>query len=343
MSVADDTAPSRELDLLSFGETIIDFLPDARGLLRDVPSFHRAVGGAPANVALALSRLGRRSGLMGKVGADDFGVYLKEALAKDGVDVSDLKHTDEAKTAITFVSIDERGERSFMSFGGVSAEKTYRADEIIPERLARAGIILMGSNLMPTQPSREATMRALRLCRELDRLVIMDPNVRTHLWADPREIHPTVEGAFSLVDLIKLSDDEIEQLAPGKTPSEYYQQVLKPRGVLALITTHAEGGAKLCCGDIQVHVLAPDVEVVDTTGAGDGFVAGFIAAICELTDERTRGSRESLRATLEQWDADQWARTLRVGCFVGSHVCTTLGATTDLPTRADVPWDELLA
>lgn len=342
-AAAQDAAPSPELDLLSFGEAIIDFLPDARGRLRDVPSFHKAPGGAPSNVALAVSKLGLRSGLMGKVGADDFGLFLRDFLAKEGVDVTDLKTTTEAKTAIVFVSIDESGERSFMSFGGnQSAEKTYRADEIIPARLARAGIILMGSNLMPTQPAREATMRALRVCRELDRFVIMDPNVRAHLWEDHREITPTVEGAFSLVDLIKLSDEELAQLSPHLSPAQYYERVLKPRGVLALIATHAEGGAEVFCHNAYAKVQAPEVEVVDTTGAGDGFVAGFIAAICELTTPQARANRASLRQTIQQWSDEQWARVLDVGCFVGSHVCTTLGATTALPTREDIPWDNLL-
>ena len=331
-----------ELDLLSFGESIIDFLPEVRGRLRDVPSFHRAVGGAPANVALALAKLGRRSGLMGKVGQDDFGVYLRDALASQGVDVSDLTQTPLAKTAITFVSIDHQGERSFMSFGGPGAERMFTPEELRPERLARAALILMGSNLMPSEPSRQATMVALRMARELGRPVLMDPNVRAHLWANPDEITPTVEGCFSLVDLLKLSHEELALLAPGMTPAQYYAERLTPRGVLALIATHAEGGAEVFCGPCHARVQAPQVQVIDTTGAGDGFVAGFIAALCELTEPAQRASRDALRLALRGWDSAQWSRALRVGCFVGSHVCTTLGATTDLPTREQVPWDDLL-
>lgn len=330
------------LDVLSFGETIVDFLPDRRARLRDVESFNRQVGGAPANVALALARMGIRSGLMCKVGNDEFGHFLRERLETQSVDVSGVYFTSEAKTAITFISLNEHGDRSFMAFGGLSAEMTIRPDEVEGRRVSEASIIVLGSNLMMLPNPKAATHKVLDLARHYDRFVMMDPNIRNHLWSNTRQCNDTITATFDRVDIIKLNDEELAQLAPGQDANTYYMETLRPQGVLALVVTHAEGGATVLCNDVRASVQAPDVEVVDTTGAGDGFVSGLLAAICELTDDLKVRKGSTLRKRLENWDEQTWSRALSVGCFVGSRVCTKLGATTFLPSREDIPWTALL-
>ena len=116
--------------VLSYGEALVDFLPDRRGSLADVETFTKTIGGAPANTAVGLARLGCDVGLLGKIGADEFGDYLLDALQREGVDVAGVSQTSEAKTGITFISLDENGDRSFLFFREPSADMTISVDDI---------------------------------------------------------------------------------------------------------------------------------------------------------------------------------------------------------------------
>lgn len=332
----------RRLEVLSFGETIVDFLPAARGRLRHVDTFRKVLGGAPGNVAVGLSRLGVRAGLMCKIGEDEFGRFLFEQLEHEGVDITHLQWTDEAMTAVTFVTIDETGDRSFTSFRGMSADTTLRIEEVDPEVFSQVEMMVLGTNLLIREPSRSATLFALSAARDNDVFVAIDPNVRAHLWDVPEEMVPTTLDAFSAVDLVKINDEELEVLGDGCSARDFYLQELQPRGVLACVATHAAGGAEVFCGDLHTQVGAPPVDVVDTTGAGDGFVAGMMAGICALTDAMPARGRETLRAELAAWDTQTWARVMSLGCHVGSFVCTRLGATPGLPRRAELPFEDLL-
>lgn len=331
----------KHIEVMCFGESIVDFLPNRRAKLRDVETFRKIVGGAPANVALGIARLGRRSALMCKVGADEFGSFLTEALAREGVDVAGVVATSEADTGFTFISLTADGERSFTAPRFLTADQTLCVEDIDPDAIRAADIVLFGTNQMIDARLRECAMFALETAKAADRLIVMDPNIRLHLWPNQDEVVPAVNAALAYVDVVKLNDEEIEILGPGMTARELYHDVLAPMGATALIATHASGGAEVFCGDLYTSVEAPNVDVVDTTGAGDGFVAGVLTALCELTDDATQRDGAMLRDLLRSWDAQTWKAALDLGCFVGSHVCTTLGATTGLPMREDVPWDSL--
>lgn len=330
------------IEVLSFGETIVDFLPSSRQRLRDVESFRKVAGGAPGNVAMGLARLGCRVGLMCKVGDDEFGHFLRESMESEHVDVSHIMHTREAKTGIAFVSLDDSGDRSFMFFREPSADTTLCAEEINASVFEGVGMMVLGTNLLTKQPVRDATMRTLEYGREHDVFTFMDPNIRIHLWEDTKKMVPCIKRALSFVDVVKVNDEELDILANGKTPQEAYDTVFRPLGVLAMIHTRAAQGADLYCKDVRVHTSAPHTDVVDTTGAGDGFVAGFLAALCALTQDMEHRGCGSLRKLLTSWDSASWSRVLSVGCFVGSKVCTTLGATPGLPYRKEVPWEKLM-
>ena len=330
---------SLHIEVLCFGESIIDFLPDRRSRLRDVERFTKVVGGAPANVALGLARLGRRAALLGKFGDDEFGYFLRDALTREGVDTSTVLLTDEAPTGFTFISLTPDGERSFMSPRTKTADQMLRPEDISPEHFARADVALFGTNQMVSSPLRESVFMALQQARSHGCFVAFDPNIRHHLWADTDEIIPCIKRAVKLVDLVKLNDEEIDYLGHGKmSAEEIYRKWLQPAGVSTLIATRARGGADVFHGDLTTHVKAPPVDVVDTTGAGDGFVAGILAALCELSDHMPRRNASTLKELLSSWTSTQWESVLGMGCFVGSHVCTTLGATTGLPYSTQVPW-----
>jgi fructokinase len=329
------------LEVMCIGEALVDFLPERRGALRAVPSFFKVVGGAPTNVAVGLARLGRKVGFLGKIGEDEFGQFLREALDHEGVDVTCAIMTREARTGITFVSLDERGERSFLSFAHASADMTLRDEDIDPAKLVRADIVLCGSNQMMAPDGRAAITHCIQAARSHGCFIVMDPNVRLHLWSDPESARMAIAGMLGSADIIKVNDEELEFLSDGIGAQRWWTERLVPEGVFALIVTHAEGGATVHLHETTYRVDAPMVEVVDTTGAGDGFVAGLVAMLCEMSEELPDRRRVAMRAALSRATSQHWHALLLAGCAVGSHVCTTLGATPGLPTRDQINWSAL--
>jgi fructokinase len=307
----------RRLDVLCFGEALVDLLPDRRGRLRDCERFAVHPGGAPANVAVGVARLGLRAGFCGVVGDDEFGHLLDRKLRAEGVDVR-FRFTREARTGLWFVALDERGERTFFSpGGGDSADKLVGEDDAAAAPVAEARWLHCGSSCHVRPDAQRALELVVQRARGASVRVSFDPNVRAHLWRDLRELRALCERVFPLCSLVKLSDDECE-MCVGEQDPERAARRLRDMGVSIVCITMGERGASALRGDRWFRAAAPRVEVVDTTGAGDGFVAGVLSKLApdpQPTDE-------ALQAALD------------LGCAVGSSVCTKFGAVAGLP-RAD--------
>src|SRR5437764_1074155 len=142
-------------DVLCFGEALIDFFPERPGRsLAECDRFVRHLGGAPANVAIALAQLGCRPGLMTLVGPDDFGRFVKKRLAELGVDITPIGVHPSAKTGVTFVSVAEDGQRGFMFFRHPSADQMIARGDIDAEKIAAAKILHVGSSTLAREPAR---------------------------------------------------------------------------------------------------------------------------------------------------------------------------------------------
>lgn len=314
---------SRPIEVMSFGESLVDFLPNQRGVpLRNVESFRKVVGGAPTNMALGLARLGRRSALHGKIGDDEFGRFILETLDADGVDTRGVIPTSEAKTGLTFVTLDDGGDRSFLFYRDPSADMLLRPDDVDDSLIAKSQVFQFGSNLL-TQPGvREATYRGLEAAVDADCIISIDPNLRMHLWPDENVVREDVLELAENADIFKVNEEELEVLAPGKSGEEAWRQVFEPMGVSVFVVTLGPRGAVAFSATGRASAEAPSVAVVDTTGAGDGFMCGLLAG---LAPEFENPDRDSLESALE------------LGCHVGSTVCTELGATPPLPYADDLP------
>ncbi len=299
------------LDAVCFGEALVDMLPDRRGRLRDSEAFQAHSGGAPANVAVGLARLGLRTGFVGVVGEDEFGHLLERKLAAEGLEAV-LRFTAEARTGVWFVALDARGDRSFFTPAGADS-----ADKLIDERdVARvppARIFHCGSSAHIRPAAQRALRGAVRAARQRGMTVSFDPNVRVHLWRDLRELRALCDDVLPLSDIVKLSEDELEPCL-GVRDAHAALERLAAAGVRLACVTLGARGALARRGAETAQVPAPEVDVVDTTGAGDGFVAALLAS-------------DPLESPL--------AATLEFACAVGSRVCTRLGAVAGLPTRAE--------
>jgi fructokinase len=306
-----------DLDFLSFGEALVDFFPPRAGLpLAECDVFHRHLGGAPANVAVGLGRLGVRVGLMTLVGPDEFGEFVRRRLASEGVDVESVGRHPRAKTGVTFVSVAADGGRKFLFYRHPSADQMISPEDVAPAPIARARVLHVGSSTLSREPSRAATWKALEAARAAGRLISTDPNWRPHLWEEPDAARPLLERLLSFADVVKVSDDEILPLT-GTSDVEEAARRIRALGPRIVVVTLAARGCffDAACG--RGTVPGETVEVVDTTGAGDGFVAGLWSVLLE---------QESLDVSLEML-----ARACRVGNHLGARVVTALGATTALP------------
>lgn len=310
------------VDVLSLGELLIDFVPTVSGVtLIEAPTFVKAPGGAPANVAVGLAKLGVSSGFLGKVGDDPFGRFLAATLAAEGVDTSALLFSREARTMLAFVSLTATGERDFMFYRHPSADMLYRPEEV-PEALVRGARALhFGSISLIDEPCRSATLRAVHLAREAGSLVSYDPNLRVALWPNPEAARAGILDAWPLADVIKISEDELTFLTGVSDLATGAARLLAPHQRL-LVVTRGEGGCYFRTPDFDGEVPGFAVHAVDATGAGDGFVSGLLRGL--------------LRAPNATRDRVLLAEICRYANAVGAITTTTRGAIPALPKAAAV-------
>jgi fructokinase len=316
----------RRHDVICLGEALVDFLPDRRGhRVREVTRWTPCLGGAPANVTVGVSRLGGQSALVGVTGDDEFGWFLEERLAAEGVDTSFVRHTSEGKTGLGFVSLTATGERSFTFY------RTRAAETFLDERdtrrakaaMSRATVLHVGTNSLLQPKARAAVVSALKGSFEAGRITSSDPNLRLHLWPDPSVLRRLLHRLVPMLALVKLSDEEIA-FVTGSANVDDALAWLERKGVaLAVVTLGAKGAAVRFRGQTR-RVPAPKVRVIDTTGAGDGFTSGLLTEVSRTVS--TRGALESLTI-------DEIEGFARFACRVGSRVVTKLGAVAGLPTR----------
>lgn len=268
-------------DVIALGEVLIDFVATVAGVtLAQAPAFEKAPGGAPANVAVGLARLGVSSAFLGKVGNDPFGHFLAETLAAEGVEASGLHFSDEARTALAFVSLRADGERDFMFYRHPSADMLHRPDEIPEEAVRAAAILHVGSISLIREPSRSATLHAVALARSAGRLVSYDPNLRLALWPDAEAARAGILALWPLAHVIKVSEEELAFLSRQDDLLAGARQ-LWHEGLRLLVVTRGMDGCTPITREGSQEVPSFPVRPVDTTGAGDGFVAGLLKGLIE--------------------------------------------------------------
>jgi len=310
--------------VVCLGEVLIDFVARDGDLpLQQATNFHKAAGGAPANVAVALARLGTSVAFIGKVGGDAFGQSLRETLAAEGVTVRGLVEAPTARTALAFVGSDGHGGRQFVFYHRGMADTLLRSEEVDRELIANARIFHFGSVTLATEPSRTATAAAAQMARECGRLVSFDPNVRLEVWDSPRHALDSMIDMLSVVDVVKVSSDELAFLTGTSDPAEACR-TLRDHGPTVAVVTLGGGGCFYQTASASGHVPGISVESVDSLGAGDAFVAGLLAGLVTCTDRTAVCDEASL------------VPALRFANAVGAMTTTRYGAIPALPTRTQV-------
>ncbi|WP_055108116.1 PfkB family carbohydrate kinase [Paenibacillus ihumii] len=314
--------------LFAIGEVLIDFIPLQKGRpLKKVSAFERAAGGAPANVAASVAKLGGNASMLTKVGKDAFGDYLIDQLAEAGVRTDLIRRTTEANTGLAFVSLREDGERDFSFYRNPSADLLLSEKEIDADLFGAKDILHFGSVDLVDSPMKQAHLKAIHAVKEQGGLVSFDPNVRLPLWKSPEECRRTVQAFIPAAHILKISEDELEFIT-GIAPVDQAIASLFQGDVKGVIYTRGKEGAVLyISADEKYEGRGFHVKVEDTTGAGDAFVGGFLYKLLEQGAAQDNVT-ELLR--LKHHEILQFANAS------GALTAAGKGAIPALPARADV-------
>ena len=303
------------------GDLLIDFVPTVTGTgLIDAPAFQKAPGGAAANVAVGLARLGVASAFMGMVGDEPFGHFLAKTLADAGVDTSPLRFTSAARTALAFVSLRADGEREFMFYRHPSADMMFTPADVETAAIDAARVLHFDSISLASPNPRAASLFAADRARAAGHLVTYDVNLRLPLWPDAEAARAGILDGLAKAHVAKLSDDELEFMTGSREPEAVRR--LWHDGLRLVTLSRGSAGSTWLTATAQNDVPTWRVQAVDTTGAGDGFMAGLISGILGAFDVPT--------------DPAQLDRLCRFANAVGALTTLERGAIPALPTRAAV-------
>ncbi|HEC23063.1 MAG TPA: carbohydrate kinase [Chloroflexi bacterium] len=324
------------MDVVTLGELLVDMFPAELGRsLVEVSAFRPKPGGAPANVAVAVARLGRQSAFIGKVGDEAFGHYLVDVLRREGVETRGVRFDPEARTTMAFIAMPDENTAEFVFYRNPGADTLLRSEELDRDLLGQARAFHFGSLSLTHEPARSATLEAIRLAREAGALISFDVNYRPALWSSPQQAVETIMETLPLADLIKVNEVEVALLSgrdrvsmePGSLGVA--AKALIEKGPQACVVTLGPHGSFFQTAEAGEHVPGFRVETVDAVGCGDAFVAGLL---CRLVGDGNWRDRLA---------PDQFRAALRYANAVGALTSLTQGVIPALPTAARV--DEFLS
>ncbi len=304
------------MSVLSFGELLIDFVALEMGVaVGEASGFIKAPGGAPANVAAAVARLGYQSAFMGQVGDDPFGRHLAGVLASEDVNIEGLSFSGEARTALAFVSNTADGDRSFMFYRHPSADMLMRPEDVKTSVIDSAQAFHYGSITLIREPAKSALLMALEHAAAGGKFISYDPNLRLPLWESAAAAKAGMIAGLDYANLLKISDEELLFLTSGDDVAPLWRERME-----LICVTYGPGGAVIHLRDGEtIKHDGYAVNARDTTGAGDAFVAAMLIGILEHR-------------------ADYAARLPEILDFanaVGALTCLKEGAIPSLPSMAE--------
>jgi len=282
------------IDVVALGELLIDFTmisADAEGY----PTMAAHPGGAPANFLAALTKYGRKTALLGKVGTDKFGRILTHTLEEAGIDTRGLISADDVFTTLAFVTLDETGDREFSFSRKPGADTCIRFEELDLKLIDEAKVFHFGTLSLTDEPARSATRQAVAYAKERGKLITCDPNLRKPLWKNLSEAKKQMLWSLEQADVVKISDEEVEFLF-GMSPVKGARHILETCGVKLVFVTCGADGCFFMNARASGHVPSlADVNVVDTTGAGDIFGGSAIYKLLETGEAPESLDEEALR------------------------------------------------
>lgn len=276
-------------DFISIGEILIDFAPYGA---KEDRLFQQNPGGAPANVASVLSKLGLKTAFVGKVGKDAFGFSCKKALDDVGVSTEYMPLSEEYPTTLAFVNLDESGNRSFSFYRKNTADVNLSSEDIKPLAELDAKFFHFGSVSLTAEPSKTTVLEAVKQAKARGSIISYDPNLRLPLWDSAESAKQVILDTIGLADVLKISEEEAEFLFGEVDCKQAADIIEETYQIPFIIITRGPKGCFARVNGKDYHSYAYDLKTVDTTGAGDSFLAGVLyqwlqsgKQVSELTEE----------------------------------------------------------
>lgn len=311
--------------ILCIGELLIDFICSDIGVnLDEGVNFVKKAGGAPANVAVTINRLGGEAYFAGKVGADAFGKFLKNLLIENGVNTSMLIEDKYTNTTLAFVSLKSNGERDFIFNRG--ADELHKYEELNEEEVNNCNIVHFGSaTALLGGPSKDTYIKVMKLSKDRNKFISFDPNYRVDLWKDRvDEFIEISRQCIETADLLKVSDEEL-RLISGEENLDKGLEVLHKIGAKVIAVTLGKEGTLISNSNSLKIIESIKIKSIDSTGAGDAFIGAFLYKLGELQAPK-----------LVIGDFDTLESITTFANKVGAIVCTRLGAISSIPTLAEL-------
>jgi fructokinase len=306
-------------DVACLGELVIDLVPHSKS--GEEWLYAPSPGGAPGNVAVGLARLGRRVVMLGKVGQEGFGNMIVSALDRYGVDTSGVTRAAREKTGLSVVTLGSAGEREFIFYRDNPADLAIDMDDVNPELIENATILHVGVLPISAPRSAAAQRETISLAKAAGRLVSVDPNFRPALWQDRDAMLFAAREVIAQADIVKLSEDELFGLTEPRSIVEAVRSLWHKRLKIMAVTKGARG-AELFTSTERFVCNSYTVEAIDTTAAGDAFMASLLSGLLEIA--------------MDTADHHQLAYILRSSCAAGALATTTRGAMESIPGREDI-------
>ncbi len=319
-------------DVLCLGEILVDWVCTFAGAELDrAESFTKAAGGAPANVAVGLARQGVKTAFIGRTSFDEFGKWLKSVLEREGIDTRGTIVDQESQTRMAYVVTTASGDRKLAEFSRMNVADTRLCAEDLDESMfANASILHFGSISLIAEPAASATHAAIALAKRHGLLVSYDPNVRLGLWSSPEVCKHTILETLSVADIVKINVDELEFLTGSREMSSATRLQEAHRIPLLIITLDSRGAVFFATSGSET-VPGFTIEMVEATGAGDGFVSGILSEVLHRTENATNRTQALSDLTLVNL-----VEIVRHANAVGALACTKPGAIPALPSLTEV-------
>ncbi len=295
------------------GDAVVDLIPDSE------TSYLKCPGGAPANVAVAISRLGGDSAFFGRVGQDPLGRFMKQVLKNEGVDTQYMLLDEEHRTSTVIVDLDDHGERSFTFMVKPSADQFLQPQDV--PAFKQGEWLHVCSIALANEPSRSTTLAAMKAIKAAGGYVSFDPNLREEVWLNPADLKSVVLQAVALADVVKFSDDELLFLTDKDDLQTALSWLNEQYDLPLIVITQGKKGALVIHNNEQQLITGKPVNPVDTTGAGDAFVGGLLAGLVACDDWHNN---------------DNLLKIIRQANACGALATTAKGAMTALPTAAQL-------
>ena len=311
------------LDVISLGEILVD-LPCCGTSSQGNPLFEACPGGAVGNALSMLSRLGRKTALICKVGKDGFGRMLKTALTEQGIDASYVAEDDVIPTTLALVHKLPNGDRDFSFYRSPGADVMLSEDDVPEEAFRGAKIFHIGTLALTDEPAISATMKGLRLAEKYGLIVTLDPNLRLPLWKSEEDARRAFDLVMARADVMKISDNEILWYTGESDVEKGIKRIRKQfPNIRLLLASLGRDGSSAYLDDAEAFVPAFLTDkTIDTTGAGDCFCACCVDAVLEYG--------------LDSFTPGRLKQMLTFANAAASIVTTRFGALRSMPTREEV-------